>query len=255
MKKYLIIKLQKIIDILYKLTDKIGLSKDNAFILMFHHVTDEDVISRDDCKCTTSHFINVLNNLKRNNIEVVSMDTAINRIKRGKMKNFAVITFDDGIDNTFTTAYPILKELNLPFTIYVTTDYINKKGYITFEQLEHLKDEPLCTIGSHTLSHPSLRYCSNSWEEINNSRDILSKITGEEIIHFAFPYGSFLRCSFANIRQVKKAGYASAVSTSSATLNFVSTFNRYFLARINGCYYNASVERQKSAKPKQSFAK
>ncbi|MGQ9663592.1 MAG: polysaccharide deacetylase family protein [Kiritimatiellia bacterium] len=46
-----------------------------------------------------------------------------------------VITFDDGYANNFTVAYPVLRELNLPATIFVTTAFIDKDWIFWYDRL------------------------------------------------------------------------------------------------------------------------
>jgi peptidoglycan/xylan/chitin deacetylase (PgdA/CDA1 family) len=67
------------------------------------------------------------------------------------------ITFDDGWLNTYTTAYPVLKELGLKGNIAVNPDPIDGgwTGYMTLAQLKELKNAGW-SIVSHSLSHRDL---------------------------------------------------------------------------------------------------
>lgn len=42
-------------------------------------------------------------------------------------KRYAVITFDDGYQDNYQFAYPLLKQLNIPATLFVATDFIDQK--------------------------------------------------------------------------------------------------------------------------------
>jgi peptidoglycan/xylan/chitin deacetylase (PgdA/CDA1 family) len=57
---------------------------------------------------------------------VITMDELVDRLNMKKEFYWPsiVITIDDGYLNNYTLAYPILKELNLPATIYLTTGFI-----------------------------------------------------------------------------------------------------------------------------------
>jgi len=218
----------------YMSLDKLGFSNNNAFILMFHHVTNDQVAASPECKCNVEHFTKVLEYLKNNNIKVVSMDEALVNINEIVLHGYAVITFDDGIDNTFKIAYPLLKTYNFPFTVYITLNYLDKKGHLNFEQLEILSKESLCTLGAHSLTHPVLRTMRNSREEIVQSKQILENVLKKEVLHFAYPYGGPTAVSIKNIIETKNAGYLSAVSTVGTRLNYFSTISRFYLPRING---------------------
>jgi peptidoglycan/xylan/chitin deacetylase (PgdA/CDA1 family) len=201
---------------------------------MFHHVSNEEKDGSSNCQCNVEHFIKILKYLKSNNIKVISMDQAIVNINNGVLTDYAVITFDDGIDDTFNIAYPILKLYDFPFTVYITLNYLNKNGYLTSEQLEILNKESLCTLGAHSLTHPVLRTALNSKEEIGQSKQMLENILKKEVLHFAFPFGAPTVVSFKNIREAKDAGYKSAVSTVESRLNYISILNKHYLPRIDG---------------------
>jgi peptidoglycan/xylan/chitin deacetylase (PgdA/CDA1 family) len=192
--------------------DKLGFSNNNVFILMFHHLTNELIEASLDCKCSVEHFTKVLEYLKNNCIKVVSMDEALININEGEFSGYAVITFDDGIDDTYKIAYPLLKIFNFPFTVYITFNYLDKKGYLTSEQLEILNKESLCTLGAHSLTHPVLRTELNAKEEIVQSKQNLENILKKEVLHFAYPYGGPAAVSIRNIYYTKASRYRSAAS-------------------------------------------
>ena len=69
----------------------------------------------------------------------VSMSEFIKSLYGGKKlpKNAIIVTFDDGFIDNYTHAYPILRELQIPATIFVTTDFINSVETIWYERLAH----------------------------------------------------------------------------------------------------------------------
>jgi peptidoglycan/xylan/chitin deacetylase (PgdA/CDA1 family) len=210
---------------------------------MFHHITDEKVEASPECICSITNFVKVLEYLNTNAIKVVSIDEAVDNIKNKIFKGYAVITFDDGIEDTFRVAYPILKKKKLPFTVYITLSYLNKKNYLSNEQLNILSKEPLCTLGSHTLNHPVLRTCEYAKEEIVRSKQILENIIEKQVHHFAYPYGAVRAVSIYNIIQTKNARYHSAVSSIESRLNYFSTLNKLYLPRINVGYLSSLTKK------------
>ena len=70
--------------------------------------------------------------------EVISMDQLLDFFKgfRKQKRKFIVITFDDGYIDNFLHAYPLLKKLGTPFTIYVCNDFPEKKAVLWWYMLE-----------------------------------------------------------------------------------------------------------------------
>lgn len=116
---------------------------------------------------------------------------------------FVCITFDDGYRDNYTLAYPLLKRLEVPFAIYVTTGFIdnrmpmwwypNENLGISTEELKQLDADSLCTIGAHTVSHPKLDTLTynEQYQEIAQSKQTLEALLGHEIRHFSYPHGAY----------------------------------------------------------------
>ena len=75
--------------------------------------------------------------MRASGFEIVSLDEAHFRLIEGDYgKPFVCFTFDDGYRDNLEYAYPIFKRHNLPFAIYVPTDYADGRGDLWWLALE-----------------------------------------------------------------------------------------------------------------------
>ena len=120
----------------------------------------------------------------------------------------AIISFDDGWEDQFQYAFPLLQKYRFSATFFVVSDYIDRENFITSEQLRLLAAANM-EIGSHTRSHPTLTGlgAQRQWNEIAASKSILEERLGVAIDSFAYPYGSY-NTEVAALTQA--AGYRAA---------------------------------------------
>lgn len=131
-----------------------------------------------------------------------------------KFHHFVCITFDDGYRDNYTLAYPLIKRLGVPFTVYVTTGFIdnrlpmwwhpNQQLGLSLDELIALDADPLCTIGAHTVSHPRLDTLSyeEQYKEIASSKQTLENLLRHEVKHFSFPHGAYNADTLAICREL-----------------------------------------------------
>ena len=121
-------------------------------IYAFHNVTSHPEIELTGRKLDTDKFKDFV--LRHG--PYVSL-TALGRPE--KPTGRAAITFDDGLADVYTIAYPFLKAQGIPFTAFVLTDKLDQPGYLTTAQLLELAADPLVTIGSHGTALWSRYFC------------------------------------------------------------------------------------------------
>ncbi|MBI2639102.1 polysaccharide deacetylase family protein [Candidatus Peregrinibacteria bacterium] len=168
-------------------------------ILVYHHIGSPP---KNANSATKSFFIEPewfekhLQYLQENNFQTVHFSDVIAYFKDSKPlpiaagKRPVIINFDDAYKSVFTTAYPLLKKYNMTATIFVPANLIGHRAYLTWEQLQQLKDAGM-EIGSHTLWHPYLTRSKKAREEIFESKKILEEKFGTPIQVFAYPFGDF----------------------------------------------------------------
>ena len=85
-----------------------------------------------------------------------------------------LITIDDGFQSFYQEAWPYLKENNIPFILFVSTEPVGKNGYMTWDQIIEIENSELGMIGHHSHSHEYLIDMTN--EDFINDIETASKI-------------------------------------------------------------------------------
>ena len=264
---------------IFNILKKVNLSN-NKFILMFHGVSKSKSNSLNQHlqpHLDIKQFENIIKMLNENYC-FLKPDEIFNNKKKG-----ILLTFDDGFQNNYNNVIPILNSYNIPGLFFISTQHViepnnwlsfikqNMKKYmvnkdilsadlkidyfngLTKDQIIKMANNPLHTIGSHTVTHPDLTKLSvtNIDYELINSKNYLENITNKPIEYFAYPYGNYNKIVIEN---VKKAGYKAAFGIDK--INFFGESN-FEIPRIgiydDSKYYitaKLSVLNQKSVQAK-----
>jgi len=140
-----------------------------------------------------------------------------------------VITLDDGYQDLYTAAFPILQMHHFTAVAYIVSGFIDKRGYVTSDEVVQL-DRAGIEIGSHTVSHPDLAHVSfaSAMFQVVESKRVLEDMLGHPVLDFAYPSG---RYDAETIQAVEKAGYDTAVTTSGYP-QMHTLQNRYTWSRV-----------------------
>lgn len=199
--------------------------RSKALIIAYHRVKDEMDAHLRPTK--VADFERQMRYLAKA-YHLMPLETMALHIRSGKLlpRRAIAVTFDDGYRDNYEHAYPVLKEYNIPATVFVTTEFIGTgkipswdRGHyrgktalmLSWKQVREMSDGGI-SFGSHTLTHPFLaRIPQKEVErEIRLSKDIIEQATGKPVTALAYPSGNF-NSEIKGI--VREAGYASAVST------------------------------------------
>ena len=207
-------------------------SKIDGYAIVYHYVTDEVVDTIPSCICKVAKFEQTIQQIQNEGRKIVSPDEAIHIIQKKSSEPFAIITFDDVPSDFMGNAYPILVKYQAPFTLFITSGFMAKDGYLTEKQVLELAKDPLCTIGGHTVTHKKMRYNRDSFDELKESKERLENLIGKTVYCFAYPFGRQSTVSRRNIKEVKRAGYTCAFSTIDVRITDKTARHLFFLPRL-----------------------
>lgn len=213
-------------EISFRLLPKFSLPKDRASILMYHSISlRKDYFSAISPKV----FNQQMAYLTATKQKVISLAELVHRLRTQEpLGGSIVLTLDDGYHDNYTTVFPILRQYNLPATIFVTTSLIGNSEYCSLEELREMHDSGLIAIEPHTLTHSKLAGLPRAEVEceLRESRCALESILGVVPTLFSYPYGSF---SEETMNIVHEVGFAGAVTVEEGTVG--SNFNPLCLPR------------------------
>jgi peptidoglycan/xylan/chitin deacetylase (PgdA/CDA1 family) len=215
-------------------------SKDQFGILTYHRVAPHTTgVSAPPYNVTPDRFREQLSGLLRRGFQFIPLRRAIVSHANGDPlpPRSVVVTFDDCFESVFTEAWPILKELQVPATLFLSTAYLDSDQPFPFdtwaeefldrvpsthyrpirtEQCREMATSELVELGSHTHTHADFRQHLQAFiEEMHCSTEILRSRFDVDRPPFAFPYGSVAN-GYAS-RDLTEAARASGVACALTT--------------------------------------
>lgn len=120
----------------------------------------------------------------------------------------------DGHENLNARALMLCKQLGRdPYEMI-------RKSALSWEEIKQLSEDPLVTIGAHTVSHPVLKNLPDEkcMREIFDCKSLIEEKTGIKVEHFAYPFGGHEHAFSREYEFAEEAGYKTAVTTISANI-------------------------------------
>ncbi|TXS91898.1 polysaccharide deacetylase family protein [Parahaliea maris] len=198
---------------------------DHGVILIYHRVTEDGPAST---RVSPTRFREHLDWLDSHGFSVLPLSRLLDDLyELGETRENAVaITFDDAYASVYQAAFPLLRERDMPFSVFVATDAVDKgySHFMNWEQLAEMQASGLVEIGPHSLSHAHLEQrkpgeTGSDWRqrvsaEIKESAERLAaKLPEPPIPVFAYPFGEY---SAATLELVAEAGMRGLAQQSGA---------------------------------------
>lgn len=202
-------------------------AKKRPTVLMYHSVA----IGNNFLSLSPKKFEKQMRYLKEEKFAFLKSDD----LKNGVIpeKKSVLITFDDGFQDNFSIAIPILKKYNIPAIFFITTGLVGSemKGLkmMSWEEIKKISADNLFEIGCHTVTHRKLHGLSleEAEREIKESKKILEEKLDKNIRSFAYPYGRF---NDSILELVKKNGFDLGFSARPGHLQ--ENFNKWQIRRF-----------------------
>ena len=146
-----------------------------------------------------------------------------NELIKNKNIRKVLFTVDDGLLSFYENAWPILKEKQIPFILFVNTREVGAFNYMNWEQIIELHKSPNVEIGNHSHSHEYLVEESPKVikEDILKSIKIFEEKLGKNSIFFSYPFGEY-SLEFKKI--IKDLGFKFAFGQHSGVIDETKDF-------------------------------
>ena len=217
-------------------------------VLMYHMISEhlpKNKSKFNRLRVKPNEFEKQLNWLSKNGFQSFTLSELID-LQEVPEKS-VVITFDDGYEDNFSKAFPLLKKYGFKATIYIvlnrseqnwatdkdsnqSSNELNSEKMLSNEQIKEMLDSGLIEIGSHTLDHVNLPKLSNEEKirQIKESKEKIEEIFNISCNSFAYPFGFFDKDS---IKIVEEISYSNATTTVNGVFD-ITKYSNFEIPRI-----------------------
>ena len=161
-----------------------------TLVLMYHRFNENKYPSTNVKMNVFNEQMQIIKDLKYEFYNPKFFEKEFNKIKNKKK---ILITIDDGFQSFYDEAWPYLKENNIPFILFISTEPVGRNGYMSWSQIKEIESSDLGTIGHHSHTHKYLIDMTN--ENFIKDIETASKIFEEKLGYvpsiFSYPFGEY----------------------------------------------------------------
>ena len=200
-------------------------------VLLYHHVSN-DISDLPHLTVTPAEFERQMDMLKKAGFETISPEEFIAYMRREPVAlpdKPILITFDDGYEDNYTNAFPILKQCGFTAVIFIPGVNIDREKRLSSAQMRELSAHGI-VFGGHSVTHSDLTALSGRelQQEVRDVKKALRQVTAKTSELFSYPYGYF---NLSTWDATASAGYEAAFTVLPG-LNTPDRDNVYLLRRI-----------------------
>ncbi len=164
---------------------------DNGILsIMYHRFNENKYPSTNIQMDIFKKHIEIINKNNLSFLNPINFDSIYKKTNKEKK---ILLTIDDAFLSFYEYAWPYLKELKIPFILFVSTEAVGKNGYMSWDQIIEIEKEDFAFIGNHSHSHEYLiDYNIDEFiNDINKSVKIFNNKIGYNPIFFSYPFGEY----------------------------------------------------------------
>ncbi len=138
-------------------------------------------------------FKKQINLIISKNLKFENMINFESNFNSPKTEKKILITIDDAFSSFYKNAWPLLKQNEIPFLLFVSTEAVGKAGYMTWDEIKEIEKKDFVYIGNHSHSHKYLvNFKFDEFKkDIDKSIKIFKNILGYNPIYFSYPFGEY----------------------------------------------------------------
>lgn len=201
-------------------------------ILLYHSIPNHSS-PNDRYDVSAAHFDEQMKQLRAWGYSTITIQQLVNHINKGHSlpPRPIVISFDDGYQNIFANAYPILERYGFTGTVYIVANRLNSDGFLNQKELQQLVDSGW-EVGSHGMTHTELtQNHALVRREILQSRLDLNGALKIKVFSFAYPFGSL---DWYISSKVLDYGYFAAVGVGNLSVHSSGTVYNLSRREVQG---------------------
>ena len=166
-------------------------SGDEGVLSIMYHRFNENKYPSTNIRMNV--FLEHIKLIKELNYEFIHPDDFQKDFNIPKKQKKILLTIDDAFLSFYDVAWPYLKENKIPFILFVSTEPVGNKGYMTWDQIKEVDKENFAVIGHHSHSHGYLIEESNQnfINDIEKANLIFNKNLGYIPRLFSYPFGEY----------------------------------------------------------------
>lgn len=165
---------------------------DGVPILIYHRVSDGDT---NPATLKVADFDAQMKFLVDDGYHVISPDDLLDAWETDKPlpEKPVVLTFDDGHSDIYRNVFPILQKYNMRATVFIATDKIGMKDYLTWDEARALQNGGFVDFESRTMTGDNLTKLRGDklWNEIYGSKQAIEWALKKPAKFLAYPGGKY----------------------------------------------------------------
>tara|TARA_S200000501_G_scaffold307880_1_gene297214 strand:- start:75 stop:1091 length:1017 start_codon:yes stop_codon:yes gene_type:complete len=166
-------------------------SKDEGILSIMYHRFNENKYPSTNIKMDIfKKHINIIN---QSSYDFYNPNNFKNDFEIPRIQKKILLTIDDAFESFYLEAWPLLRENKIPFILFVSTEPVGKKGYMTWDQIKEVDQETFAFIGHHSHSHEHL--IDKTYSQFTSDIEIANKKFLNNIGYipnlFSYPFGEY----------------------------------------------------------------